>query len=212
MVAKDDEISKEKEIGKLMALISLFFKKIYKPTNNNLRISSNTGNAIQDNSLRINRVTGYDNQRAANVAGARKTVAYHKENVPLCKQEEGGIQLSVEQVDWRDDTDDEPKDQELGAHYMYMAKIQKVTPNVADNSGPVFDLEPLRKVIYDKDSYNVFANDRQHPEQPESVNDTPGKQGYTNITTDSLNMSINREEADQDNDDDLVRERDLLAI
>ncbi|GKB25432.1 hypothetical protein Tco_0864833 [Tanacetum coccineum] len=36
MVAEDDEMSKEKEIDKLMALISLSFKKIYKPTNNNL--------------------------------------------------------------------------------------------------------------------------------------------------------------------------------
>nr|GFD50877.1 hypothetical protein [Tanacetum cinerariifolium] len=26
-----------------------------------------------------------------------------------------------EQADWRDDTDDEPEDQELEAHYMYMA-------------------------------------------------------------------------------------------
>nr|GFA11443.1 hypothetical protein [Tanacetum cinerariifolium] len=32
----DDETSKDKEIDKLMALISLSFKKIYKPTNNNL--------------------------------------------------------------------------------------------------------------------------------------------------------------------------------
>ncbi|GJW30959.1 hypothetical protein Tco_0047834, partial [Tanacetum coccineum] len=42
MVAEDDEMSKDKEIDKLMALISLSFKKIYKPTNNNLRTSSNT--------------------------------------------------------------------------------------------------------------------------------------------------------------------------
>nr|GEZ04326.1 hypothetical protein [Tanacetum cinerariifolium] len=41
MVDDDDEMSKEKEIDKLMALISLSFKKIYKPTNNNLRTSSN---------------------------------------------------------------------------------------------------------------------------------------------------------------------------
>ncbi|GKB15907.1 hypothetical protein Tco_0849830 [Tanacetum coccineum] len=49
MVADDDEKSKVKEIDKLMALISLSFKKIYKPTNNNLRTSSNTGRANQDN-------------------------------------------------------------------------------------------------------------------------------------------------------------------
>ncbi|GJT72292.1 uncharacterized mitochondrial protein-like protein [Tanacetum coccineum] len=42
--------------------------------------------------------------------------AYHKEKMLLCKQEEARIQLSAEQVDWRDDTDDEPEDQELEAH------------------------------------------------------------------------------------------------
>nr|GFA16906.1 hypothetical protein [Tanacetum cinerariifolium] len=74
MVAEDNEMSKEKEIDKLMALISLSFKKIYKPTNNNLRTSSNTSRANQDNSLRINRSTGYENQRNGNVVGARETV------------------------------------------------------------------------------------------------------------------------------------------
>ncbi|GKG13891.1 hypothetical protein Tco_0350851, partial [Tanacetum coccineum] len=60
-VAEDDEMSKDKEIDKLIALISLSFMKIYKPTNNNLRTSSNTSRANQDNSPRINRRTGYDN-------------------------------------------------------------------------------------------------------------------------------------------------------
>ncbi|GJX44255.1 hypothetical protein Tco_0260931, partial [Tanacetum coccineum] len=73
-VTEDEEMSKEKEIDKLMALISLSFKKIYKPTNNNLRTSSNTSRANQDNSPRINRGTGYDNQRAVNVAEARENV------------------------------------------------------------------------------------------------------------------------------------------
>ncbi|GKE32634.1 hypothetical protein Tco_1451956, partial [Tanacetum coccineum] len=129
MVAEDDEMSKEKEIDKLMALISLSFKKIYKPTNNNLRTLTNTNRANQDNTLRINRGTGYDNRRVVNVAEARENVAYHKEKMLLCKQEEAGIQLSAEQVDWRDDIDDEPDDQELEAHYMYKAHIQEVTPD-----------------------------------------------------------------------------------
>ncbi|GJV03168.1 hypothetical protein Tco_1336737 [Tanacetum coccineum] len=72
----------------------------------------------------------------------------------------------------RDDTDDEPEDQELEAHYLYMAKIQEVTPDAADNSGPIFNTESLQKVQNDNDNYNVFVNDREHPEQPESVNDT----------------------------------------
>nr|GEZ80064.1 hypothetical protein [Tanacetum cinerariifolium] len=157
MVAEDDETSKDKEIDKLMALISLSFKKIYKPTNNNLRTSSNTSRANQDNSPRINRSIGYENQRIGNVAGARETVArkcqkpkrvkdaaYHREKMILCKQEEAGIQLNAEQADWRDDTDDELEDQELEAHYMYMAKLQEVSSDAAD-SGPIFDAEPLQK-------------------------------------------------------------------
>ncbi|GJZ85115.1 hypothetical protein Tco_0650454 [Tanacetum coccineum] len=49
---------------------------------------------------------------------------------------------------------------------MYMAHIQEVTPDVAENSGSIFDIEPLHKVDNDNDNYNVFANDREHPEQP----------------------------------------------
>nr|GFA17021.1 hypothetical protein [Tanacetum cinerariifolium] len=74
MVSEDDQISKEKMIDKLMALISLSFNKIYKPTNNNVRTSSNTSRANQDNTPRINIGTGYDNQRVVNVVGVRENV------------------------------------------------------------------------------------------------------------------------------------------
>nr|GFB40948.1 hypothetical protein [Tanacetum cinerariifolium] len=177
MVAEDDETSKDKEIYKLMALISLSFKKIYKPTNNNLQTSSNTSKANHDNSLRINRSIGYENQRIGNVAGARETkpkrvkdVAYHREKMLLCKQEEAGIQLNAEQADWKDDTDDELEDQELEAHYMYMAQLQEVSPDAAD-SRPIFDAEPLQK-ISNGDHYNVFSIESAHPEQSKSVHDT----------------------------------------
>nr|GFB04158.1 hypothetical protein [Tanacetum cinerariifolium] len=130
MVDDDDETSKDKEIDKLIDLISLSFKKIYKPTNNNLSTSSNTSRANQDNSLRIYRNAGYEHQRLGNVAGARETVG--------STVEEAGIQLNVEQADWKDDTDDEYDDQEFEAHYMYMAKLQQVSPDV-DDSGPIFE-------------------------------------------------------------------------
>nr|GEY72776.1 hypothetical protein [Tanacetum cinerariifolium] len=127
---------------------SLSFKKIYKPTNNNLRTSSNISRANQDNSPRIYRNAGYEGQRSGTVAGARETkpkrakeAAYHREKMLFCKQEEAGIQLNAEQADWKDDTDDESDDQELEAHYMYMAKLQQVSPNAVD-SGPIFDKKP----------------------------------------------------------------------
>nr|GEV10427.1 hypothetical protein [Tanacetum cinerariifolium] len=145
-----------------LALVAQQQPKIYKPTNNNLRTSSNTSRANQDHSPRINRGTGYDNQRIVNVAGARET---------------------VEQVDWKDDTDDKSKDQELEAHYIYMEKLQEVTPDAADNSGPIFDTEPLQQVPI-TDNYNVFAIE---------------------------SMSYDRKQADQDDANGLANERDLLA-
>nr|GFC17169.1 hypothetical protein [Tanacetum cinerariifolium] len=115
MVAEDDETSKDKEIDKLVALISLSFKKIYKPTNNNLRTSSNTSCANQDNSPRIHRNVGHV-ARECQKLKREKDAAYHRENMLLCKLEEAGIQLNAEQADWRDDTDDdELEDQELEA-------------------------------------------------------------------------------------------------
>nr|GEY35670.1 putative reverse transcriptase domain-containing protein [Tanacetum cinerariifolium] len=194
MVAEDDKTSKDKEIDKLMALISLSFKKIYKPTNNNLRTSSNTSQANQDNSPRINRSTGLSQGKDA-----------------IVQARGAGIQLNAEQADWRDDTDDELEDQELEAHYMYMAKLQEVSPDAAD-SGPIFDAEPLQKVSND-DHYNVFAIESEHPEQSESIHGTyPIEQDEHNVIIDSLDMSYEREQIDQNDDDaDLVNERELLA-
>ncbi|GJZ09727.1 retrovirus-related pol polyprotein from transposon TNT 1-94 [Tanacetum coccineum] len=205
-VTEDDEMSKEKEIDKLMALISLSFKKIYKPTNNNLRTSSNTSRANQDNSPRINRGTGYDNQRAVNVIGARENVGtpvVQKSGIQCCGKLEGGL---------NNDTDDESEDQELEAHYMYMAQIQEVTPNPVDNSGPIFDDEPMHKVQNNNDNYNVFAIENEHPERPESSNHIYlAEQGDTKITIDSLAICYNRDQDDQDDTDDLDQERDLLS-
>nr|GFD20262.1 hypothetical protein [Tanacetum cinerariifolium] len=81
-----------------------------------------------------------------------KDATYHREKMLLCKHEEARIQLNVEQANWRDDTDDdELKDQELKAHYMYMAQLQEVSND---------------------DHYNVFAIKSAHLEQSEPVHDT----------------------------------------
>nr|GFA73821.1 hypothetical protein [Tanacetum cinerariifolium] len=119
-----------------------------------------------------------------------KDAAYHREKMLLCKQEEAGIQLNAKQADWRDDTeDDELEDRELEAHYMYMAQLQEVSPDVAD-SGPIFDDEPLQKVSND-DHYNVFAMESAHPEQSKPVHDTyPIEQDIQDVIIDSLDMNF----------------------
>nr|GFA10983.1 hypothetical protein [Tanacetum cinerariifolium] len=52
-----------------------------------------------------------------------KDYMYHKEKMLLCKQAEKSVPLQAEQVDWLEDTDEEIDEQELEAHYSYMAKI-----------------------------------------------------------------------------------------
>nr|GEY46373.1 hypothetical protein [Tanacetum cinerariifolium] len=186
MVVEDDETSKDNEIDKLMALISL---------------SS----------------TRYENQRIGSVAGARETVGstmVQKSRIQCynCKEfghvprecqkpKRGRMQLIT----------GKRCHCELEAHYMYMAQLQEVSPDDVD-SGPIFDAEPLQKVSND-DHYNVFTIESAHPEQSKSVHDTyPIEQDAHNVIIDSLDMSYDREEIDQNDDNnDLDNERELLA-
>nr|GFC68995.1 hypothetical protein [Tanacetum cinerariifolium] len=100
---------------------------------------------------------------------------------------------------------------ETVAHYMYMAKIQEVSPNVVDY-GPIFDTEPKQKVQND-DQYDVFAIECQHPKQSGPVHKTYLiKQDAHNVIIESKDMNYDSEQIDQDDEDaDLAEERELLA-
>ncbi|GJR42265.1 retrovirus-related pol polyprotein from transposon TNT 1-94 [Tanacetum coccineum] len=134
---------------------------------------------------------------------------YHKEKMLLCKQAEKGVQLQAEQSDWLADTDEEIDEQELEAHYSYMAKIQEV-PNA--DSGT--DAEPLEQVHYDTD-HNVFANDLQHFEQSESISNTCAVEtGDSNVIPDSPDMcdnDIQNDQHDVECDDERVALANLIA-
>ncbi|GKF35832.1 hypothetical protein Tco_0112590 [Tanacetum coccineum] len=125
----------------------------------------------------------------------------------LCKQEERGVPLSAEQDEWLHDTDEEPDEEELEAHYMYMEKIQEV---LTADSRPTYDVEPLEKVQSD-DDYNVFSIERQHSEQPESIIDTyVVEMDDSNVIPDSSYMCDNKGKAHQ-NAEEPEDERVLLA-
>ncbi|GJS76568.1 retrovirus-related pol polyprotein from transposon TNT 1-94 [Tanacetum coccineum] len=51
-----------------------------------------------------------------------KDYSYHKEKMMMCKQAEHGVPLQAEQADWLADMDEEIDEQELEAHYSFMAK------------------------------------------------------------------------------------------
>nr|GFC87016.1 hypothetical protein [Tanacetum cinerariifolium] len=135
----------------------------------------------------------------------------HQDKYMMKAQEEAGIQLNAEQADWKDDTDDESDDQELEAHYMYMAKFQQVSPDV-DDSGPIFDTEPEQKVQND-DHYDVFAIECQHSEQSKSDHNIYLlEQDAQNVSIESVDMNYDSEQIDQNEEDaDLAEERELLA-
>ncbi|GJR06334.1 integrase, catalytic region, zinc finger, CCHC-type containing protein [Tanacetum coccineum] len=227
---------------KNLALIAKYFKKLYKPNNNNLRTSSNSRNKTVDNSPRYkndNQSRQFGNQRTMIVAGARETIGsqvvqqtgihcfnckefghfakecrkpkqvkdytYHKKNMLMCKQAEQGVPLQAEQADWLADTDEKVDEQELEAHYSSMAKIQEVLPADSNNTA-----EPLEEVQYHNE-YNVFADERQHSEQPESINDPHVlEKDDSNVIPDSSNMCNNDNQVDQ-NDAEYNDERAALA-
>ncbi|GKC53852.1 hypothetical protein Tco_1076597 [Tanacetum coccineum] len=161
------QAQRDKDMQKNLALIAKYFKKIYKPSNDNLRTSSYSRNKNVDTSPRYkndNQTRQFWNQVIVTVAGARETecrkpkrvkdYTYHKEKMLMCKQAEKGVPLQVEQADWLVDTDEEIDEQELEAYYSYMAKIQEVP-----TADPGTDTESLEQIQYNA-GYNVFANER----------------------------------------------------
>nr|GEW94937.1 retrovirus-related Pol polyprotein from transposon TNT 1-94 [Tanacetum cinerariifolium] len=206
-----EQAQRDKDMQKNLALIAKYFKKIYKPTNNNLRTSSNSKNKNVDMTpwYKNDDHSGqFGTQRTVNVAGTREKVG-SQEKMLLCKQAEQGVPLQAEQYDWLADTDEEVDEQELEAHYSYMAKIQEV-PTANLNT----DSEPLEQVQTDA-RYNGFANDLQHSEQSKSVSNTClVKTDNSNVTPDSPDMCEDDIQNDQNyvaSDDERVMLANLIA-
>nr|GFA58897.1 hypothetical protein [Tanacetum cinerariifolium] len=112
-----------------------------------------------------------------------KDSAYHKEKMLLCKQAQQGVPLQAEQYDWLADTDEEVNEQELEAHYSYMAKIQEVS-----NADLGTDSEPVNTCLVETNDSNVTL-------------DSP----------DMCEDDIQNEQTDVESDDERVTLANLIA-
>nr|GEY28730.1 hypothetical protein [Tanacetum cinerariifolium] len=105
-------------------------------------------------------------------------------------------------------TDEEIDEQELEAHYSYMAKIQEVPTG---DTGT--DSEPLEQVQNDV-GYNVFSNELQHSEQFESISNTClVETDDSNVIPDSPDMydDIQNDQNDVESDYEHVALANLIA-
>ncbi|GJY70109.1 hypothetical protein Tco_0473091 [Tanacetum coccineum] len=118
--------------------------------------------ANKDNTPRINRGIGYDNQRAFNVARVG-------ENVGTQVVQQFGIQCyNCKEYRHAARECQKPKRAKDAAYHkekMLLCKQEEVGFQLNAE-------QPLQKVQHDNNDYNMFANERIHHEQPESVNDT----------------------------------------
>nr|GEY54807.1 hypothetical protein [Tanacetum cinerariifolium] len=194
-----EQAQRDKDMQKNLALIAKYFKRIYKPTNNNLRTFSNSRNKNVDRTPRENVGIPVVQQSGIKCFNCKefshfakkcrkskrvKDSAYHKEKMLLYKQAEK-------------------------AHYSYMAKIQEVA--TADSCT---DSKPLEHVQNDT-RYNMFANDLQHSEQSESISNTCiVETGDSNVILDSPDMcddDIQNDQNDIESNDERVSLANLIA-
>ncbi|GJS61455.1 hypothetical protein Tco_0656239 [Tanacetum coccineum] len=138
---QSDSVSEERPIS----------KKLYILHKNNLRTSSNSKNKTEDTTPRYNndnQLGQFRNQRTMTVAGAREIVGSQvvQQNGIQCFNCKGlaimqGMPDAKMQVDWLEDTDEEIDEQELEAHYGFMAQIQEVLPAESSSTD-----QPLEQV------------------------------------------------------------------
>nr|GEX43934.1 hypothetical protein [Tanacetum cinerariifolium] len=97
-----------------------------------------------------------------------KDFAYHKEKMLLCKQAKQGVPLQEEQYDWLADTNKEVDEQELKAHYSYMAKIQEQSKSVSntclvetDDSNVILDSPDMCEDDIQNEQNDVESDDER---------------------------------------------------
>ncbi|GJR15656.1 retrovirus-related pol polyprotein from transposon TNT 1-94 [Tanacetum coccineum] len=202
--------------AKKLALIAKYFKKIYKPTNNNLRTSSNTKNKNIDTTPRYkndNQTRQFRSQRTMTVVEARETVGGQV-------VQQSGIQCfnCKEFGQFAKEYRKPKRVKDSMYHKEKMLLCKKAEKGVPLQEVPIADSgtdsEPLEQVQYDA-GYNMFANETQHSEQSESISNTcVVETGDSNVIPDSPDMCDNDIQNDQNAvecDDERVALANLIA-
>nr|GEZ63504.1 hypothetical protein [Tanacetum cinerariifolium] len=110
-----EQTQRDKDMQKNLALIAKYFKKIYKPTNNNLRTSSNSKNktekvgstVVQQSGIQCFNCKEYENfAKECKKPKRVKDFAYPKEKMLMCKQADQGVPFQAEHNTCLVETDD----------------------------------------------------------------------------------------------------------
>nr|GEV54682.1 retrovirus-related Pol polyprotein from transposon TNT 1-94 [Tanacetum cinerariifolium] len=216
-----EEAQRDKDMQKNLALIAKYFKKIYKPTNNNLRTSSNSKNKNVDITLRYkndDHSGQFGTHRIVNVAGTREKVGspvVQKSGIRCFNCKEYGHFAK----DFRKPK--RVKDSTYHKEKMLMCKqAEQGVPLQAEHydwlevptadSGT--DSKPVEHVQNDA-GYNVFANDLQHYEQSKSVSNTClVETNDSNVILDSPDMcedDIQNEQNDVESDNERTKQTEF---
>nr|GEW00822.1 reverse transcriptase domain-containing protein [Tanacetum cinerariifolium] len=225
-----EQAQRDKDMQKNLAFIAKYFKKIYKPTNNNLRTSSNLRNKNVDTTLRHkndNQSGPFRNQRMMNVAGAR-------ENVGSLVVQHSGIQcFNCKEFGHFAKECRKPKRVKDSAYHKEKMLLCKEAEQgvplqieqydwLADTDEEVNEQELeahysyMTKIqeVHTADSGTVFklVDQLQHSEQSESVSNTCLVE--TNVIPDSPNMcddDIQNDQNDVESNDERVALTNLIA-
>ncbi|GJS30775.1 retrovirus-related pol polyprotein from transposon TNT 1-94 [Tanacetum coccineum] len=173
-----EQARRDKDMQKNLALLAKYFKKLYKPTNNNLRTSSNSTNKTEDTTPRYNndnQSRQFGNQRTVTVAGARETVGstvVQKNGIQCfnCKgfghyARECRKPKRVKDYAYHKEKMMMCKQAEQGVPLRaeqadcYMAKIQEVSPDESSSTDTPLEQKDDSNVI--PDSSNICTNDNQ---------------------------------------------------
>nr|GEW90147.1 hypothetical protein [Tanacetum cinerariifolium] len=209
-----EQAQRDKDMQKNLALIRKYFKKIYKPTNNNLRTFLNSRNKNVDMTPQYkndNQSRQFRNHRTVNVVGARENVGspvVQQSGIKCFNCKEFGHFAKEYRKPKRVKDFAYHKEKMLlckqveQAHYSYMAKIQEVS--TADLGT---DSKPLEHVQNDT-GYNVYAIDLQHSEQSKSISNTClVETDDSNVISDSPDMyddDIQNDQNDVESDDEQI--------